>query len=102
MSFDIYASCHHCGATHFDWSPTYNYGPMFVALGIHPKDFNGKPPLVYAKALADALAKLNADLPAYQAMEPENKWGTAAELRNCLPDMIRALEGCPEGSVIKC
>lgn len=101
MSYDIDAVCDHCGQRAYGVDPTYNYGPMFKALGIYPRDFNGKPCSEYAKALADALSKLNSDLPTYAAMEPENKWGTAKQLRDALPQWIAEFEQCKPPLVMR-
>lgn len=95
MSYDIDARCEHCRTSVASIEPTYNYAAMFRALGIYPHDFHGKPASEYATALADALHKLNTDFDAYDKLSAGNGWGTAAQLRECLPEWIAMFERAP-------
>jgi hypothetical protein len=101
VSYDIDAVCPCCNQIAYGVNPTYNYREMFLALGIHPKDFNGKPVHEYAKALADALHKLNTDFATYHEMNAPNGWGTAAQLRGALPEWIANFEQCNPSLVMR-
>ena len=92
MSYDISATCQHCKSVLVHWDPTYNYSKMFAALGIHPRDFVGRPSREYGNALGAASVKLRADLSEYAKLDADNGWGTAAQLLEVIEEMARRFE----------
>lgn len=83
MSYDVTVydgpacpTCGHCGGVLMDWSPTYNYAPMFAAAGFSLRDFNSKTGAEVAAILAPAVAAMAADPEKFTALEASNGWGT--------------------------
>jgi hypothetical protein len=100
VSFDIEARCSHCGSTLASWDPTYNYSKLFTALGIHPKDWHGKPAREYAEALAAAHARLLNNLEDFGQFDARGGWGTAGQLVPCLLEMAQAFARAGEALVV--
>lgn len=104
MSYDVYASCPHCGRSHLDgWNVTYNYSAMLSALGVHPRDWEGKSAREYAQALAGALQKLTANPDEYRQYDAPNGWGTVDQLvdKDHMPRAIREFESASEADVVR-
>lgn len=89
-------TCKRCGAELFDWSPTYNYAPMWRAAGFSLRDFDGKTGAQVAVVLGPAVAAMEADPVRFRALEPANGWGTYDGAMPYLRDLLRIVTERPE------
>lgn len=100
MSYDVDAKCAHCSRSSAEFNITYNLSAMVRELGMYPYDFDGRPASEYAVAMANALQMLNEDFDRYNKLSAPNGWGTAAQLREHLPQWIKEFESAPACCVV--
>lgn len=107
MSYDVTVfdgpecpTCKRCGGELFDWSPTYNYAPMFRAAGFGLRAFDGQTGAQVAAVLAPAVAAMEADPEKFRVLEASNGWGTYDNVMPYLRKFLRIVTERPECSVV--
>lgn len=101
MSYDIWLerpACEHCDAPETavgDWNYTSNCGPMWRAAGASLAGFHGQPASVCAPILRTAIAAMEADPAKFEALNPENGWGSYATLLPALRQLAELFEAHP-------
>jgi hypothetical protein len=71
-----------------DWNYTSNMSRMWREAGCDIADFDHRPVTEFAQPLADAIARIEADLPRFRAMNAPNGWGDAD---GCLEHFLKPL-----------
>lgn len=99
---DVIRKCEECGHCDVLWESNYtwNVGPMLHDVGLHLNDL----PRPYeagefVKLLADGIAKLESDPAKYEAMNPENGWGSYSTMLKWLRGMLHACVTHPDATV---
>lgn len=107
MSFDITLTtpsgrtCPTCGETprHAcvgEWSPTYNFAPMFVAAGLDLLALSGWTAADVAPVLRAAIARMREEPARFRSLEASNGWGTYDEALPLLDEMLLTMELHPD------
>lgn len=111
MSYDIWLkiekpSCDACGRpaedrTEGDWgSCTSNLASMWCAAGADLAKFHGKLAGDCIQTLGEAIGELKAQPARYIAMNPENGWGSYADLVPALEKLLAIFQEWPHGVVV--
>lgn len=82
------------------WNYTSNCSPMWRAAGADLAEFHGKTTDECVPILRSGIAELANNPEKYQAMNPENGWGSWESLVPRLAELLIALENHP-GAVVK-
>jgi len=111
MSYDVWIdvpakpACSHCNRPAEeaiavgDWNFTSNCSAMWDRAGAPLRDFAGRPAGECAPLVRAAIARIEAERATYEAMEPENKWGTVADLLPALAKLAALFEAHSDGVV---
>lgn len=98
MSYDFYVQCGTCESTTFDANITSNVAKMWRAAGIDFLDYNEKPVWEMIHALREAVKDMEEWPSKYEAMNPENGWGSFPV---CLEFMRNILAACEKNPMAK-
>lgn len=103
MSYDIWLTIDTGGAEPAlvwdGWNYTSNCGPMWREAGADLAEFHGKPAGECAPILQAAIATLKADPARFEAMNPDNGWGSYRSLVVRLGDLAAGFEAHPKALV---
>lgn len=82
-----------------DWNYTSNGGPMWRAAGADLAAFDQRPAWECIPVLAAAIGEMEAHPSTYEAMNPENGWGSYETLLPALRTLLSAFQGAPKAIV---
>lgn len=106
MSYDVGVTSEPCptckrerDADSERWNYTSNCGPMWRHAGANLAEFAGKRAGDCAVILRAAIARMEADPATYEAMNPENGWGSYDRLLPALRRLAGIFESSPDGVV---
>lgn len=101
MSYDVNATCTHCGGSSDNWNYTSNCAPMWRAAGLDIAAWDGRPVRAFAEAISVALVQLEADPEKFRAMNPSNGWGSYETLLPALEQLRRNVLAAPADFVVR-
>lgn len=96
MSYDISIGCSYCNSNLYEWTYTYNVGPMLHDVGIRLNDMDGMKCEEALPILKEGLEKLRVDPERYKAMSPKDGLGSYDGLVNLLRAVVREVREHPE------
>lgn len=103
MSYDIWLEADLGGAERVTvadgWNYTSNCGPMWRLGGADLAEYDEKPAAECIPSLRAAIADMEANPAKYEALNPENGWGSVATLVPALRGLLGQFEGAPAAIV---
>jgi hypothetical protein len=82
-----------------DWDYTSNCAPMWRRAGADLAEFNGRLAVDCLPLLESAIAHMKANPSVYEAMNPDNGWGSYAGLVPALDDLAASFRRHPKATV---
>jgi hypothetical protein len=81
------------------WNYTSNCAPMWRAAGANLAEFHGKPAGECSPLLKQAVVDMEQSPEKYEAMNPENGWGSYKTLLPALRELLSMFEAHPRATV---
>ncbi len=101
MSLDWSLNCEHCGERSFDANITHNVADMWRAAGCYGPlyEWEGRKAKDALSILRSALAMMQDEPAKFQAMNPDNGWGSYEDAKKWLSAAIDACAAQPESLI---
>lgn len=102
MSWNIWVDAT-ARTTVYERNATFNYVPIFrEALGCEFRDLDGQKGAEVLKRLRRAVQDITEHPERYEALEPENGWGTVEDALAVLREMLQTCEAYADSEIHVC